>query len=465
MIPFVGPSYNLALRKADVQRSINMYLVGMESPGKAPFVLQSVPGYTALAGSVGAVRGCLTTNDRTFWAIGSTLYEQTGLSTLVSRGTLLSGTGPVEMAYGTSQLVIVDGYYGYTLILSTNVFAQITSAAFYGSETVWFLDNYFLFVRPDTGQFYISAINDATTLDALDFSTAESQPDNLISMAVVQRRLILFGSTSTEVWFNSGAADFPFEREGTTIEVGCMAAHSVREIDNSAFWVGQDKNGAGIVYRLNGYQAQRVSQQAVEEALQGSTDLSAATAYCYQENGLTFYASNAPGLTSTWVYELRSGAWHERCDLVAGQLAADRAVCHTYAFGKHLLGGTDGFLYILDPEVYTKAGDALVRERISPHASSPTLKHQFFDAFHLDCTTGETGQSVSPVLELFWSDDSGASWSNAVSRSTGRVGERIQRVSWYRLGRSRDRIWRLRITDDARFDIVNVVVTTREGTA
>jgi hypothetical protein len=43
-VPFVGPSATLATRKADVQRSVNMHLVGMETPGKAPFFLQGIPG-------------------------------------------------------------------------------------------------------------------------------------------------------------------------------------------------------------------------------------------------------------------------------------------------------------------------------------------------------------------------------------------------------------------------------------
>jgi hypothetical protein len=44
------------------------------------------------------------------------------------------------------------------------------------------------------------------------------------------------------------------------------------------------------------------------------------------------------------------------------------------------------------------------------------------------------------------------------------VGERFARLTWRRLGRSRDRIWKVRFTDNARFDIVNVQVDTRNGT-
>lgn len=466
MTSFVGPSYNLALRKADIQRTVNMHLTSMETPGKAPFVLQDVPGYVLLANGGAEVRGCLTTNDRTFWVIGTHLYEQNSAGSLNLRGDLQTDSGPVSMAYGTSQLVIVDGANGYVLALNTDVFTQITGDAWYGSDTVTFSDNYFIFVRPDTGQIYISAINDATTLDALDFATAESQPDNLVAVVASQRRLLLMGTLSTEVWFDSGASDFPFEREGTTIEVGCLAPHSVKVLDNTAFMVGCDRNGSGSVYRLNGYQWVRVSTGAVEEALQASTDLSLATAYAYQDKGNTFYCINAPGMDRTLVYEIRSGAWSDRCDLGdSGQYIADRGVCHTFAFGTHWIGGSDGNIYSLDDSVHTKAGDPLVRERISPHFATPGLGFTFFDAFHLDCTTGSAPQDLDPQVELFWSDDSGANWSNSLSRSTGKVGERFARITWRRLGRARDRVWKLRFSDNARFDIVNVSVESHQGNA
>lgn len=464
-IPFVGGSYNLALRKADIQRSINLYLVGLEMPGKAPWVLDSVPGYALFAALGAEVRGLLKTNDRTFLVAGSGLYELSSAGVATSRGTLNTATGPVEMVYGNTQLVLVDGANGYVLTLASNAFVRITATGFYGSDRVEFLDNYFLFIRPDTGQFYISAINDATTEDPLDFATAESAPDNLVGHLAVQRRLLLFGQKGLEIWFNSGNVDFPFEREGTTIEVGCIAAHSIRKVDNTAFWIGQDENGSGVVYRLQGYQAIRISTQAVEQAIQASTDLSAANCYAYQENGLTFYAVNAPGLTSTWVYEVASSQWHERCDLDAlGQFKADRGVCHVSAFGYHLIGGSDGNVYRLDRTIHTKNGDPLVRERVSPHSSAPALQFQFFDGFYLDCTTGEAPQGVDPQAVLSWSDDSGANWGNGIAKSIGKVGERFARLCWRRTGRSRDRVWKLRFSDNAPFSIIDVQIPATGGT-
>ncbi|MGV2359753.1 UNVERIFIED_CONTAM: hypothetical protein QOZ72_28920, partial [Pseudomonas aeruginosa] len=90
---------------------------------------------------------------------------------------------------------------------------------FYGSPRVDYLDGYGVFVRPDTQQFYISALNDFTTFDALDFASDEADPDNLVTHIVDHQELILFGERVTTVWFDSGDATFPLaRREGATME-------------------------------------------------------------------------------------------------------------------------------------------------------------------------------------------------------------------------------------------------------
>ncbi len=51
---FVGPSYHLNHRKADVQRTVNMFTVKTEAPGgKAVAYLDSIPGLRVFSASLG----------------------------------------------------------------------------------------------------------------------------------------------------------------------------------------------------------------------------------------------------------------------------------------------------------------------------------------------------------------------------------------------------------------------------
>lgn len=454
MSPFVGPSYPLQAKKADGQRSINCYLSSVESgTGKAAFILKSVPGLTLFA-SMGAVyRGSLVAGSRTFVVAGNKLYEVAADGSKTDRGTLISSTGRVSMAVGVSHLVIVDGPKGYVLTLATNVFANITDPDFYGSRFTAFLSNYFVFIRPDTQQYYISDIDNATSFDALKFASAESNPDKLTVVLADHNELKLFGEKTVETAIDNGGADFPFSRNrGALMEVGCIAPDSAIKLDNALFWLGQSDSGGGMVYRSSGYTPAIISRDAENEYLQGSTNLSGASAYGFQHAGKTFYCLNAPGLSTTLVYEAKSQQWFEMAELVDGVYAPFRGVDHFYAFGKNLIAGADGRIYTLDSNSHSLAGDVLARDRIGPN-NGPGM----YPKFTLDCTVGKAASGQNPLVQMRYSNDGGYNWSSWQTRSVGQIGQFGLRVVWHRCGytpRGGSRVYQVRCTDDVEFDVL-----------
>jgi hypothetical protein len=456
MLPFVGISYALSTRQASAQRSVNLYLTAMETPSKAGVIMRAVPGLVLFASLGAEVRGCIEAAGRCFFVAGGSLYELASDGTSTNRGSLLTNSGNVGMAWGTTQLVVTDGANGYVLTLATNSFAQISDTDWPGSDRVDYLAGFFLLKEPDTQRFYVTAIDDASSVDALDFASAESAPDDLVAHIVVNQRAYLLGETVSEIWYVSGGEDFPLSRSsGETIDVGCIAKWSVCKADAGLMWIGRDLNGSGIVYRASGGPPQRISTVAVEEALQGSTNLSQAVAYVYQDKGQTFYAINAPGLSATWVYEIATNAWHERCDLDGnGQFIAHRATHHVFAHGLHLVGDADGKVYRMDANTYTFNGDARVCERTSPNDAAPLREEKSHSKFVLDCQTGEAA-SGTPQVELSWSNDGGATFKNPVTKSAGALGNRYQRLIWRRLGRTIDRVWKVRFSEAAPFSIVS----------
>ena len=458
-LPFFGPSYQTFDGRASRARSVNLFLAAMEAPAKASFVLASVPGLIQRATSGAVVRGCIDAGGRAFFVAGSTLYELSAAWGLTWRGTLATSSGQVSMAWGLTQLVVVDGANGYTLTLSSNTFARITDADFPGASSVGYLNGYFTFVVPGGQQAYVTAIDDASNIDALDFVSAERVPDDLVGQAIVFGEQWLLGSLSAEVWSASGAtsSDYPLQRNnGANSDVGCMAAGSVQTLDNGFMMLGRDRNGGGMVYRANGLQLQRVSTQAIEQALAASSDLSAAVAYTYQQDGLTFYCLNAPGLSSTWCYEVSTGQWHERCDLDGlGELTAGRVTHAMYANGFVVGFDADGKVYEVSRTAYTNAGDALVRLRVSPNDVVPSRDRIFYSEFAADVTTGLAAQGEEFFAELGYSNDGGNTWGAYLPRSVGKVGEFFARLFWTRLGMARDRVWRLRYSGNTPFTIVS----------
>lgn len=439
----IGPSYQLADRKAAVQRSVNLYLRQIEGLGEdRQLILDSCPGLRTLVDLGATVRGSYNAYGRWFVVAGSTLYEVQTSGSYVSRGTLASSSGFVSMKAGRDQLVIVDGPNGYVFSLATNTFNPITDPDWRGSNWVEELDGYFVFVAPGSDQFYLSAIDDGANYDALDFSSADAQPDNIITHRVKKRELFLFGMVSTEVWINSGDADFPFVRYNSTpIDVGIVGNRAAIFAGDTLIFVGQTVSGAGYVYEMQGHQPVRISTQAVEEALQSSTDLSQASMWTYQTDGNEFVGINAPGLETTWVFDFSTRQWHERADFADGEFLPLRADIVTFVGNRHYAtGGTK--LYRLDSSYYQNGDDILVRERTWPHLVTPSLEPIAYRGLELQCKTGEGG---SITLEI--SNDGGYVYGPPLARSLGAVGRRNQRVRWLLLGSGLDRVHRLRITD------------------
>ncbi|MFZ9922427.1 MAG: hypothetical protein ACO3E4_05895, partial [Candidatus Nanopelagicaceae bacterium] len=167
-----------------------------------------------------------------------------------------------------NQLFIACNGPSYIYNASTGVFAQITDGDFPGASVVGYLDGYFVFIEPNSQRVWVTSLLDGTSIDPLDFASAEGSPDGLVSMIIDHREVWLFGSNSVEVWYDAGLTDFPLQRvQGAFNEIGCAAVYSVAKLDNAIFWLGSDARGNGIVYRANGYTGQRVSTHAIEYAI------------------------------------------------------------------------------------------------------------------------------------------------------------------------------------------------------
>lgn len=455
-IPAIGQSYQLADRKQGVQRSMNLRLRLIEGEGEPnTVVLESIEGLRTFVTMPATVRGTHASDDgRWFVVAGNTLYEVGTNATTTARGTLASSSGYVSMKNGLYQLVIVDGPSGYVLTLASNAFAQITDPDWRGSQWVEELNGQFIFVPSDQpDQFYLSSIDDGSSFDALDFSSADAQPDGIVTHRVHKEELYLFGTRSTEVWIYTGAADFPLARYNSTpISIGCVGLRAAVVSSDSMFFVGGTTVGAGIVYEMRGHQPIRISHQGVEQSLTKCTDLSAVKMWCYQIDGNEFVGLDGPGFTSTWVYGLATQKWHEQGRLVDGDWDVWPVEQMTYFSGTHY-ATAGAVIYALDSDIDTIGAEAMSFERTWPHMAMASLEPVSYRGVEVAMTTGNGG---NVTLEL--SNDGGYVWGSPLIRSLGAIGRRMERIRWLGLGSAIDRVFRLRWSGAGPTTIYNATV-------
>jgi hypothetical protein len=462
--PILGSAYVARSVNAADNRMVNLFPEIVPEGGKEPAFLQRAPGLTTLATvGTGPIRGLWTYGSYGYAVSGSTLYRIDSSWNAVAKGSV-GGSGPVSMADNGTQLFIAANPQGYIYNVNTDVFQQITDPDFPGAGTVGYIDGYFTFNEPGTQKIWVTQLLDGLSVDPLEFSSAEGNPDNVVAIFVDHREVWVFGTNSTEVWYDAGLLDFPLARiQGAFNELGCAAPYSIAKMDNQVYWLGKDARGQGIVYKAAGYIGQRVSTHAIEWQMQEYTDISDATGYTYQQDGHSFYVLNFPTADTTWVYDVATGAWHERASFAAGEFNRHRANSQMFFNNTTVVGDyQNGKIYKFDLEVY--ADDGAVQKWLRSWRALPTgannLARTIQHSMQLDCETGvglNTGQGSDPQVMLRFSDDGGHTWSSEHWKSMGAIGKFGKRTIWRRLGATmkiRDRVYEVSGTDPVRIYVM-----------
>lgn len=463
-VPFVGFSYRMEAVSFDNQRSVNLMPIVSESgTSLSVSALRSTPGLkTEYEIGGGGIRGGIESQGRAFFVSGRDFYEVFADGTSTLHGSVNTATGIIDIEENPTQIMIVDGVGGYIFTKTTNAFEQITDIDFPIPSDLTFQDGYFIVTEKDSAKFWVSTLNNGLVWRALDNTTVESNPDNLVGLKSDSANLWLFGTKSTEVFRNTGNAVFPFQRiPGAIVETGCASQSTIQEIDNALFWLGSDDNGDAIVWRSNGYNAQRVSTRAIELKIAQSDNFKESYAWVYHERGSAFYVLQVKGVNTTLVLDVATNAWHERMWLnpLNGEEEQHRGSCHVFFNQKHLVGDRlNNKIYEMNLDFYDDDGNELRKERISPHYSDTNelFTHAQFE-LNMEVGVGlQSGQGFDPQIMLQYADN--RVWGKELWHTIGKVGEYSTRVRWNKLGASRDRVYRVRVSDPVFVQINRAII-------
>lgn len=456
-VNFATNSYSSQSLPISSQRMVNAYAEKEPEDAKSPVAIIGAHGLTnfATCGS-GPIRGGHFFGGTAYFVSGGTLYSVSSTGASAALGGNVSGSGPVVMMDNGTQLLIINGASGYVWSATTG-FQLVSDPNFHPSTSGTFFDNVFVLTQDGTNQFFLSASLDGTTYPALAFAAAEVTSAFIKAVVNQQESLLLFSADHIETWFDAGNPIQPFQPIlGATIERGCAAPLSTVKEDNSVFFLGDDI----IYYRLDNGIPRRVSTHAIEDAWRGYSTVADAYAFSYTFEGhkfiiLTFITANA-----TWVYDIATGLWHEResWDMNNNSLGRWRGSCAVNAYNQVLIGDAfSGQIAFADKTTFTELGNT-IRALMVGAPMHMDRRRLFHSLFELDVETG-VGNTVdpgsNPQIMLDWSDDGGRTFkAMQLWQSMGKLGAYRQRLRWARLGQSRDRRYRVQISDPVRRTVI-----------
>jgi hypothetical protein len=450
-LSLVGPSYQSRSLPFSCQRTINLYPEAAEATARDQFVLLGTPGTVSWEdiGGTSGCRGATYMDGRLYAVIGTTLYSIISDGTATSLGTI-GGTDRLSVAVNGTQVCIVSLEAGAFIYSLGDGLEQIAPPN--PSRGVVFLNQFFVHVKQSSQVFFLSDLADGTTFDALDFASAEANPDQIVGHLADNGELWLFGESNTEVWSNTGAADFPFARiNGAVLQKGIAARDLCARMANTVFWVGNDL----AVYAAQGYQPQRISTHGIETQL-SEIDTTGGYALTYSQEGHNFLVLTFPAADQTFVYDATIGQWHERSSRVEGRDRYWRPAAIVEAFGQlYVFDSLSGKIGYLDLNTYTEFSEPIIWERIST-VFSADAKPVVMTCLQVIAETGVGLESgADPVMLMSYSDDGGRTYTNDREGSMGTVGRYRTRIKWNRLGRFYQRVIRLRGSAPVRRAIIN----------
>jgi len=434
-IPFGIQTYQHPARQAVNSRLQNCYVEPLPKGSKAPLAIIGTPGIStwATVGS-GTLRGAKYWREWLWVLSGETLYRTDGTTT-TTVGTI-PGTDRVSMAAGEYLAICSHGNVYWT---EGGAPKRVDDPDFKGASKVAWLAGYYIYVKPGTGVFYISAAGDPSSVDALDFATAEAQPDKTVSVLTDSTQIIFFGEESTEVWALRGGA-FPFVRNyGGVLDIGCLAPESAAKLGNIAFWLAHDRT----VWMLSGG-AKKISTEGIDHELANLTNPADAIGMTSSVSGRGSYILTFPTDGRTFEYSVNTGLWNERKSFGYDRWRGDLTLT---AFGKPLvLDAYSSVIGVQDTDVHTEFGTQLVFRAASAPVSEGN-RWLFHNSLYLDFETGRSTVYDNPEVMIRWSDD-GYNWQPQLTRSMGNAGQYSERISINQtLGRAKNRIYEVAISD------------------
>lgn len=278
----------------------------------------------------------MTSTDSTGWYLMSNANQAVFTGTLSSGSPTVTSVSSVSGLY-SGQEVSGTGITAGTRILSVDSSSQITlnaNATANGAQSITpggvakildadypgnagytvtgeiaFLDG-FPFVMTTLGRIHSGNINTIHLWTATDTITLSDDAGGGVACKRYKDYIVGFGKQTTEFFYNAGNSfGSPLTRvKGSTLQVGATTARGVLSIMGTIAFVGRGKETGVGIYVLDGMQAKRISNRAIDARLAITDSINALYRISHQGKillGVQF----STVYTSIAVYDFQTGLW------------------------------------------------------------------------------------------------------------------------------------------------------------
>ena len=373
-----------------------------------------------------------------------------------------TATGTVQLTSGiVTGITITNGGSGYTssdtLVVTINdptgmgaTATALLNAFPTGPFTpgVVFLDSYIV-IATVAGRLYNCELANPNLWNALNYVSAESEPDNLTGIAKHLNYILGLGQWSTDFFYDNG--NYPGSPLSAApsykFEVGCANGNSIVSFENTVLFVGISKTTGTGVYGIDGVAPVKISTAFIDRILNNS-NMQDVTAYTIRFNGHPLYILTLGDLNVTIVYDVSEKMWHQwtmwaKGDATSGVpgIYGEQYFRPSYFAGDgltyYLLDDDNGTLYTLADTNYNDAGAPIYYRCVTDLVDNGITKRKFYNRVEI------IGDKVAATMNIRHTDNDYESWSPYRG-----VNLNASRAQIYQTGAARRRAWEFLCTDN-----------------
>ncbi len=365
-------------------------------------------------------------------------FDTTYAVTEITGGTITTGNPATYADFGTigyfcnNSAILKWSYSASTCAVLADPQAPIDATH------IAFLDSYAVALRANSQQFEWSEVNNPDSWLG-EYAQAESRPDKSVALHSHFGELFIPGTATTEKWTTSGNIAIPYQRiQGATSERGCSAPYSVVQIDNTYYYLDNERR----VVRMAGNTPQVISNP-YDKDFQALGVVSDAIGMGVNANGMTLYILTFPTAQRTFLYDYKLDYWGEWSWWNATNVERDhwlgRCGCYFDTWNKYLVGSrVDGKIYIVDSSYSTDEGLPVVSELWTARIDWGTNKRKSSNKLKIRVKRG----IGSGVLYIYHRDNGASTWGTPRKIDLGGLGDTESVKTFRHLGTYTDRQWR-----------------------
>lgn len=456
-INVTGPSYQSRSKPLSSQQTKNWYQQYNEN-GKDPYVLMPFPGLCVANSTInGKDRGFHRMAEVLYQVKGEFLYEIDSLGVHTLRGTIEGSARCIMSNDGINLFIVVPGDKVWQYTTDTLTVTEVTDVNITGALSVDFFNNQFIYTFADFST--ISNVGNGAIASGLNRVGEETLPDAMVRDFVFEEVIYRCGVRSIVGWYNSGVGSPPIDKlQGRIFNIGLAAPYSIAKTDEAFYWLGDDN----AIYRAQSGTRQRISTDAISNAISNFTVIDDAIGFTYTFEGQNFYTITFPTANKTFTVNeaLSENGWFELSTGTKDDKWQASSVISVY--GKDYAADADnGNIYVLDLTCYTNNDAPLQRTRVIQNIDARLIGGAIGDAITMSrvVVSMETGvgliagQGDNPRIMMEASFDGGRTWSAGAWPKVGRLGEYVLKVKWDRMKTFYDCMIRISSSDPVNYSV------------